>query len=77
MLTNFADLADSANGTLVLGMILGAIKRALLVRRAAVNRGEACSAHLEFGELIKLDLYRVIGVALALSLCSAGLNMFS
>lgn len=73
MLSNLANLADLAEGALVLGVVLGPVKRTLLVRRSAVNRGVAGSANLKLGELIKFNINSVVGVTLALSLGSLGL----
>lgn len=73
MLTNLADPANGAHGALVLGVVLGPVKRALLERGATVDRRVAGGADLELGELVKLNLDRVVGVALALRLGSAGL----
>ncbi len=68
VLANLAHLADRTHRALVLGVVLGAIKRARLEGRAAVDGGVAGSTDLELGELVELDLYRVVRVALALSL---------
>lgn len=73
MLANLAHLADPAGLALVLGVVLGAVKGALLVRRAAVDGAVAGRADLELGKLVKLDLDGVVGVALALSLVLLGL----
>lgn len=77
MLANFAYLAYLTHGTLVLGVVLGAVKGTLLERCTAVDGGVTSSADLELGELIKLDLNRIVGVTLALSLCLLGLNYTS
>ena len=68
MLADLADLAHHADSTLVLGVVLGSIKRALLERGAAVNRGVAGGADLKLSELVKFDLNRVVRAALALRL---------
>lgn len=73
MFSNLADLADRAHRALVLSVVLGSVKRALLVRGAAVDGREAGGADLKLGELIELDLHGVMGVALALRLGSLGL----
>lgn len=74
MLAHLADLAHDAHGALVLGVVLGPVKRALLERGAAVDRRVAGRANLEFGKLVKLDLDCVVRVPLALRLCLAGLS---
>jgi hypothetical protein len=73
VLADLADLAHDADGALVLGVVLGAVKGALLVRGAAVDGRVAGGADLKLGELVKLNLDRVVRVALALSLGLAGL----
>lgn len=73
MLSNLANLADRAHRALVLGVVLGSVKRALLVRGAAVDGREAGSADLELGKLVELNLHGVVGVTLALRLGSLGL----
>jgi hypothetical protein len=74
MLANLAHLANSTHGALVLGVVLAPIKRALLERRAAIDGRVAGRADLELGELVKLDLHRVVRVALALRLGLLGLS---
>lgn len=73
MLSNFADVANNAQAALVLGVVLGPVERALLVGGAAVDRCMAGGADLELCELVILDLYRIMRVALALSLGFPGL----
>jgi hypothetical protein len=73
MLTDLAYLADNAHRALVLGVVLGPIKGALLECRAAVDGRVASRADLELGEVVELDLYCIMGVALALSLSLLGL----
>ena len=73
MLSNLANLADRAHRTLVLAVVLGPVKGALLVRGATVNGSEAGRADLELGELVELNLHSVVRVALALRLGSLGL----
>jgi hypothetical protein len=73
MLANLANLAHSAHGALVLGVVLGAVKGTLLERCTAVDGGVAGRAHIKLSELIKLDLNSIMRVALALSLSSPGL----
>lgn len=73
MLTNLANPANGAHGALVLGVVLGPVKRALLESGAAVDGCVAGGADLELGELVKLNLDRIVGVALALGFGSAGL----
>lgn len=68
MLPDLADLAHHTYRSLVLGVVLGPIKRTLLERCAAVDGRVAGRADLEFGELVKLDLNSVMRVPLALSL---------
>lgn len=74
VLAHLADLAHDTHGALVLGVVLGPVKGALLVRGAAVDGRVAGRADLELGELVKLDLDRVVRVALALGLGLAGLG---
>jgi hypothetical protein len=73
MLANLADSADNAYCAFELGVILGSIKRTLFKRCAAVDGCVAGSADLEFGKLVELDLHRVVGIALTLSLGLPGL----
>lgn len=73
VLPNLAHLAHAAHAALVLGVVLGPVKRALLKRRAAVDGRVAGRAHLELGKLVKLNLDRVVRVALALRLGLFGL----
>lgn len=73
MLANLAHLADRADGALVLCVVLGTVKRALLIACAAVDGRVAGGADLKLGKLVKLNLYRVMGVALALRLGLPGL----
>lgn len=73
MLANLAHLADSAHGALVLAVVLGPVKRALLVRRAAVDGRVAGRADLELGELVELNLNLVMRVALSKRLGLLGL----
>lgn len=73
MLSDLANLADCAHRALVLGVVLGSVKCALLVRGTAVDGREAGSADLKLGKLIELDLHGVVRVALALRLGSLGL----
>lgn len=73
MLADLAHLTHGAHGAFVLGVILGAVECALLERRAAVDGRVAGSANLELGELVELDLDRVVRVTLALRLGLAGL----
>lgn len=74
MLANLADLTHDANRALVLGVVLGPVECALLIRRAAVDWCVASRADIELGKLIELNLDRIIWVALALSLGSTGLR---
>jgi hypothetical protein len=73
MLAHLADLADLADGTLILSMILRSIKGAFLIRGTAVNWGMAGSTNFKFGELVELDIYCIMGVSFALSLRLLGL----
>ncbi len=73
MLANLAHLADPARAALVLCVVLGAIKRTLLVCRAAVDGGEAGRTDVKLGKLVKLNIDGVAGVALALRLGLPGL----
>jgi hypothetical protein len=70
-LTHFANLAHSA---LVLGVIFGAIKCTLLIRCSTVDWGVAGSTNLKLGELIKLNVNRIVRVSLTLSLGLFGLS---
>lgn len=76
MLPYLAHLAHSAYGAFILGVVLGAVKGALLVGSAAVDGRVAGGADLELGKLIELDLHRVMWVALALRLGLLGLFCF-
>ena len=73
VLADLADLAHGAHGALVLGVVLGPVERALLEGGAAVDGRVAGRADLKLGELVKLNLDRVVRVALALRLGLAGL----
>ena len=73
MLADLADAADDTHGAPVLGVVLGPVERALLVRRAAVDGRVAGRADLELGELVKLDLNLVVWVALSQCLGLLGL----
>ena len=73
VLADLADAADDAHGTLVLGVVLSAVERALLERRAAVDGRVARRTHIKFCELVVLDFDRVVRVALALRLGPLGL----
>jgi hypothetical protein len=56
MLPDLADLAHHAYRSLVLGVVLGPVKRAFLKRCAAVDRCVASRADLELSKLVELDL---------------------
>jgi hypothetical protein len=73
MLANLTHLAHPADRALVLGVILGPVEGALLEGCSTVDGGVAGGTDLELGKLVELNLYRVVGVALALSLCLLGL----
>jgi hypothetical protein len=73
MLTDLAYLTDSADGALVLGVVLRSVKRTLLERSPAIDGRVARSADLKLGELVELNLYGVIRVPFALSLRLLGL----
>lgn len=75
MLANLTNLAHPTDRTLVLGVVLGSVKGALLECRSAVDGSVAGSAHLELGELVKLNLNSIIRVAFALRLSPLGLNV--
>ncbi len=77
MLANLAHLADPADGALVLGVIFGAVKGTLLKGGTAVNGSVTGCADVEFGKLIKFDLYRVIWIALTQRLGLLGLSKLS
>ena len=68
MLANLTHLANLANRSLVLGVVLGPIERTRLERSATIDGRVASGTDIELSKLVKLDLYRVIGIALALSL---------
>jgi hypothetical protein len=74
MLANLANLAYSADGTLVLGVVLGAVKRALLECGAAVDGGVTRGTDVKLGKLIEFNVDRVVGVPLALRLHLLGLQ---
>lgn len=74
MLANLTHFTNPTDASLVLGVVLGSVKRAFLVCCAAVDGCVACGAHLELGELIKLNLNSIVGIALALSLGPPGLE---
>lgn len=74
MLANFAHITDLAHRALELGVVLGAIEGTFLVRVAAVNGSETAGANVELCKLVELDLHRVVGVALTLSLDLLGLD---
>ncbi len=73
MFTYFAYLAHDADGTLILGVVLGTIERTLFVRCAAVDGSVTSGADVEFGELIILDLHCIMRVAFALGFHFLGL----
>ena len=77
MFAHLAHLTHPADGALVLGVVLGPVKRTLLERCAAVDRCIARRADFELGELVKLNLDGVVGVALALGLGPPGLSSVS
>ena len=68
ILTNLTDLANSAHGALVLGVVHAAVKCAHLEWAATVDWSVGCSADVKLGELVKLNLDRIHWVALADSL---------
>lgn len=65
MLANLTHLADLAQSALVLGVVFGSVKGALLVRCAAINRSKAGGANLKLCKLIKFNINRVVRIALA------------
>lgn len=73
MLANLAHLAHSAHSPLVLWQVLGTVERALLERSTSVNGRVTGSANIKLGKLVEFNLYRVVGVTLALSLGFLGL----
>jgi hypothetical protein len=73
VLANLAHLAHLAYHALVLGVVLGAVESALLVRGSAVDGRKAGGADLKLGELVELNLDRVVGIPLALRLGLLGL----
>ncbi len=73
MLANFTNLTHLAHQALVLGVVLGAVKGAFLKRRTAVDRAVTRRTNLKLGKLIKLDIYCVIRIALALGFRLFGL----
>ena len=74
MLSNLADLTDLADLALVLGMVLGPVKGAFLIRCSAVDGRVAGRANVKLRELVELDLNGIAGVALALLLRFGGLR---
>lgn len=68
MLAHLTNLTDRAYSALVLAVVLGPVKGAFLVRRAAVNGRMTGRANLKLGELIKLNFYGIVWVTLAQSL---------
>ena len=72
VLADLTHSAHSAHRPLVLCVILGSVKSALLEAGAAVDWCVAGGADFKLGELVKLNLDRVMGVALALRLCLLG-----
>lgn len=76
MLANLTDSTHNADGALILGVVFGPVKRTLLVCGTAVNGAVAGRADFKLSELVKFDLDGIVGVALALSLGTAGLGMF-
>lgn len=65
MLAHLTNLTDRAHRALVLAVVLGPVKGAFLVCRAAVDWRVAGRANLKFGKLIKLNLYCIVWVTLA------------
>lgn len=73
MLSDLTHPADPARRALVRGVVLGAVERALLVWRPAIDRCEARRADVELSELIKLNLNGVVRIPLTLRLSPLGL----
>lgn len=73
MLADLTHFADDAHGALVSGMILGPVEGALLECCAAIDGRVAGRTDLKLGELVELDFYRIVGIALALRLSLLGL----
>jgi len=73
VLSDLANLTNRADGSLVLGVVLGSVECTGLKGVAAVNGSVTGSANLKLGELIVLDFYSVMWVALTLRLHSLGL----
>lgn len=73
VLPNLAHLTHPAHAALVRRMVLGPVKLAFLVRRPAVDRRVARRTHVKLGKLVKLNVDRVVRVALALRLGFLGL----
>lgn len=74
MLSNLADLADLANGSLVLRVVLGTIEGAFLVWSTSIDGAMAGSANVKLRKLIELDFDSVIRITLTLRLCLFGLK---
>lgn len=74
MLADLTYLAHLAYSSLVLGVVFGSVKGALLVRGAAVDGGVTGGTYLKLSKLVKLDVDGVIRVPLALSLRPLGLK---
>ena len=70
---DFRDLGYPAEAALVLRVVLGAGEGVGHARGAAEDRGVGSSANVKLGELVELDVDRIRGVTLALSLDPAGL----
>ena len=68
MLPDLANIAHYTHRALVLGVVLGPVECTFLERCPAVDWRVAGCADLELGELVELDLHRVVRVPLALSL---------
>jgi hypothetical protein len=74
VLANLANIANPAQGAFVLRVVLGAIKGTRFEWRSAVDGGVTSSTDLKLGELIELNLYSIVGVALTLRFCLLGLH---
>jgi hypothetical protein len=68
LLTNLTYATDLAQRPLIPRVILAPVKRTALKAGAAIDGREGGGAHLELGELVELDLQRVVRIALALGL---------
>lgn len=74
MLTDLTHLTYSTDATLELGMILGPVECALLIRGTTIDGRVAGGTYVELSKLIKLDLDGIVRVAFALRFVLLGLK---